>query len=94
MAEHQHQPVRYRTLVLTWAALGLLTVLTVAASRVDIGAGHVWVALGIASAKSFLVISIFMNLRQESKLFKIGLLAMLLILAIFIGMTFLDVLYR
>jgi len=44
--------------------------------------------------KSSLVIFFFMHLRQESKLFKIGLLVMLSILAIFIGMTFFDVLYR
>ena len=41
-----------------------------------------------------LVIFFFMHLKQESKLFKIGLLTMLVILAIFVGMTFLDILYR
>jgi cytochrome c oxidase subunit 4 len=35
-----------------------------------------------------------MHLRQESKLFKIGLTTMLVILAVFIGLTFTDVLYR
>ena len=92
--EHQHEPVRYRTLVLTWAALGILTGVTIAASRIDLGAGNVWVALGIAASKSCLVIGIFMNMRHESRLFKIGLMAALVILAIFIGMTFIDVLYR
>ncbi|NCP03709.1 MAG: cytochrome-c oxidase, partial [Deltaproteobacteria bacterium] len=47
-----------------------------------------------AATKSALVIFFFMNLRQEARLFKVGLLAVLTILAIFIGFTFFDVLYR
>lgn len=94
MPEHQHQPVRYQTLIFTWLALGILTGLTVAASRIDMGAGNVWVALGIAATKSCLVIGIFMNMRYESRLFKLGLMATLTVLAIFIGLTFVDVLYR
>lgn len=94
MTEHQHEPVPYRTFILIWAALLLLTAITVAVSRVHLGALNVWVALGVASIKSSLVIFFFMHLKQESRLFKICLLVMLVILAIFVGMTFLDVLYR
>ena len=35
-----------------------------------------------------------MHLKQESRLFKLGLLILLVILAIFIGLTFADTLYR
>jgi len=94
MSEHTHEPVPYRTFILIWVALVILTGITIAVSRVDLGALNIWVALGVASIKSSLVIFVFMHLRQESKLFKIGLLVMLSILAIFIGMTFFDVLYR
>ena len=94
MDEQTHHPTRYRTLVIIRAALGTLTALTIAASRIDLGVGNVWLALAIASTKSALVIFFFMNLRQESKLFKTGLLAVLVIVAIFIGFTFFDVLYR
>ena len=94
MSEHQHEPVPYRTFILIWGALLLLTATTVAVSRVHLGALNVWVALGVASIKSSLVIFFFMHLRQEGRLFKICLLLMLVILAIFVGMTFLDVLYR
>ena len=94
MSEHTHEPVPYRTFILIWVALLLLTAITVAVSRIDLGALNIWVALGVASVKSSLVIFVFMHLRQESKLFKIGLLVMLSILAIFIGLTFFDVLYR
>jgi len=94
MSEETHAPVPYRTFILIWVALLVLTAVTVAVSRVNLGALNIWVALGVASFKSSLVIFYFMHLRQESKLFKIGLLVMLTILAIFIGMTFFDVLYR
>lgn len=94
MDEQTHHPTRYRTFVIIWAALCTLTALTITASRIDLGAGNVWLALTIAATKSALVIFFFMNLRQESRLFRVGLLAVLMILAIFIGLTFFDVLYR
>ena len=94
MTEHNHAPVPYRTFILIWIGLLSLTLITVAVSRIDLGALNIWVALSIASIKSSLVIFVFMHLRQETKLFKICLTIMLVILAIFIGLTFTDVLYR
>lgn len=94
MSEHKHEPVPYRTFVLVWVALVVLTAITVVVSRIELGPLHVWAALGIASIKSGLVIFIFMHLKQESLLFKIGLLILLVILAIFIGLNFTDILYR
>lgn len=94
MSAEIHAPVPYRTFVLIWVTLLIFTGITVAVSRVDVGALNIWVALGVASIKSSLVIFFFMHLRQESLLFKIGLLVMLVIVAIFVGMTFFDILYR
>ncbi len=94
MSEHTHEPVPYRTFIWIWLALLTLTGITIAVSRINLGSLNIWVALGVASIKSSLVIFVFMHLRQESKLFKIGLLVMLTILAVFIGFTFFDVLYR
>ena len=51
-------------------------------------------ALGIATVKAGLVVAVFMHMQYETPLFKLALLSALAILAIFIGMTFLDVLYR
>ena len=92
--EHAHEPVPFSIFVKVWVGLLILTATTVAVSRIHLGALNVWVALGIAALKSSLVIFFFMHLRQEMRLFKIGLLVMLTILAIFIGFTFIDVLYR
>lgn len=94
MSEETHAPVPYRTFILIWVALLILTAITVEVSRFDVGVLNIWVALGVASIKSSLVIFFFMHLRQESLLFKIGLLVMLVIVAIFVGLTFFDILYR
>lgn len=94
MSEETHEPVPYRTFIIVWVALIILTGITVAVAQFDFGAVNIWIALSVASVKSALVLLIFMHLRQESMLFKIGLLAMLVILVIFIGFTFTDVLYR
>jgi cytochrome c oxidase subunit 4 len=93
MTEHAHI-VPYRTFFIVWAALLLLTALTVVVAQFNLGALNVWVALLIATVKSGLVIAFFMHMKYESRLFLLSLFAALAILAIFIGFTFLDVLYR
>lgn len=94
MSETDGHIIPYRTFIIVWIALLLLTGVTVAAARFNLGALNVWVALGIATVKAGLVVAIFMHMRYETPLFKLTLLSALAILAIFIGMTFLDVLYR
>lgn len=92
--QRQTHIIGYGTLVLIWVLLLLLTATTVAVSRVDLGALHVWAALGIACLKAALVIGIFMHMRYEGRLLRLSLLAALVTLAVFIGLTFFDVLYR
>jgi len=94
MSEQNSHIVPYRTFILVWVALLTLTGVTVAVAQYHFGALNVWVALGIAIFKSSLVVAVFMHMKYETPLFKLALLAALAILAIFIGMTFLDVLYR
>jgi len=91
--EHAHI-VPYRTFFIVWIALLLLTGVTIAVAQFNLGALNVWVALGIATVKAGLVVAVFMHMKYETPLFKLALLSALAILAIFIGMTFLDVLYR
>ena len=86
--------VPYRTFILVWIVLLVLTGVTVAVAQFNLGTLNVWVALGIATLKAGLVVAVFMHMQYESLLFKLALLSALAILAIFIGMTFLDVLYR
>ena len=50
-------------------ALLILTVITVAAARVDFGALNTIIALAIASTKAFLVLAYFMHLKYDDKLY-------------------------
>ena len=86
--------VPYRTFILIWVVLLILTGVTIGVAQIDLGVMNVWVALAIATCKSTLVVTIFMHLKYEQLFFKLAVLAALAILAIFIGFTFFDVLYR
>ena len=90
----EHRSISYGTLTAVWMGLLCLTALTVGVSRLNIGIGHVWGSLAIASAKAGLVIAYFMHMRYEGRLLRWLLFLALLTLAIFIGLTFFDVLYR
>ncbi len=90
----QHHIISYGKLTLVWVALMCLTALTVWVSRHEIGIGHVWGSLAIAAAKAGLVIAFFMHMRYEGWLLRGLLFLALVTLAIFIGFTFFDVLYR
>jgi cytochrome c oxidase subunit 4 len=86
--------IGYGGLSLVWLVLLALTALTVWVARHNVGIGHVWGSLVIAVVKGGLVIAFFMHMRYEGWLLR-GLLFMVLaILAIFIGFTFFDILYR
>jgi len=94
MSEPDSHIVPYRTFLIVWATLLVLTGVTVAVAQFNLGAFNIWAALGIATCKAGLVVAVFMHLKYEQPLFKLALLAALAILAIFIGLTFFDVLYR
>ena len=93
MNEHHHI-VSYRKLTAIWLVLLLLTALTVGITRVDLGGYKVLTALTIACVKSGLVIAVFMHMKYEGRLLRWLLFLALVTLAIFIGLTFFDVLYR
>lgn len=86
--------ISYAKLTAVWLVLLVLTGLTIWVSRLDLGVNRVWGALAIASLKSGLVIAFFMHMKYEGKLLRWLLFVTLLTLAIFIGVTFFDVLYR
>lgn len=90
----EHHIISYGKLVAVWLGLLALTALTVWVARHNVGIGHVWGSLAIASVKSGLVIAFFMHMRYEERLLRLMLFLALLTLAIFIGFTFFDVLYR
>ena len=94
MSEEHAHIVPYSTFMYIWIALLILTGVTVWVAQYDFGAWNIWIALGIATVKSTLVVMVFMHMKYETLLFKLSLLSALAILAIFIGFNFFDVLYR
>lgn len=94
MSEEHAHIVPYKTFMMIWIALLILTGVTVWVAQYNLGPLNIWVALGIATVKSALVVAVFMHMKYESVLFKLSLLSALAILAIFIGFNFFDVLYR
>jgi cytochrome c oxidase subunit IV len=90
----QHHIISYKKLVGIWLALLALTALTVAITRMELGGYKVLGALTIACVKAGLVIAVFMHMKYEGRLLRWLLFLALITLAIFIGFTFLDVLYR
>jgi cytochrome c oxidase subunit 4 len=78
-----------------WAALLVLTAITVTTASLNFGRIAIIVVLAIAAGKSTLVLMYFMHLRYENRLLiKILVPIAMVTLAIFIGLTYTDVLRR
>lgn len=75
-------------------ALLVLTVITVAVSRVDFGTWNVVIAMLVASVKAMLVAVVFMHLSHEDKSTWLYAIFPLILMAILIGLLFLDNPYR
>jgi len=79
-----------RLLVGVLLALLALTVVTVAAVKVDLGALNLWVAMGIATAKALLVVLFFMHLAYDRPINAILFVSALLFVLLFVGFTLMD----
>ena len=85
--EHSHS---YAIYILVWLALLALTAVTVAVAGMDIGRLTVATALVIAAFKAYLVLSIFMHLKSETKTFAVFVIVALLFLGISFVLLFSD----
>ena len=84
-----------RRYVLIWLALLALTAITVATASAELGRISIVVVLAIAATKSTLVLLYFMHLRYEKRLLlKLLVPIAIATLAIFLGLTFMEVLTR
>ena len=84
-----------RSYLTVWGALLVLTGLTVTMASLNLGALTIVAVLSIAAVKSTLVLFYFMHLRYERRLLiKLLIPIVLAVLAIFIGLTYTDILYR
>ncbi len=85
----------YPRYVFVWVGLVVLTAITVTSASLNFGRVGILIVLAIAAIKSTLVVFYFMNLLFEKRLLlKILLPIALGTLAIFIGLTYTDVLFR
>lgn len=79
-----HHVIPLRVFGYVFFSLIVLTLVTVAAAQVDFGMFNFVVAMGIASLKAFLVLSYFMHLKYDDKLF---------VVLFFLSVFFLLVMY-
>ncbi|MDI3290101.1 cytochrome C oxidase subunit IV family protein [Polyangium sp. 15x6] len=93
--DHVPHVLPFKVYIGTFATLLFLTVVTVAASYVDIGhTGNLIVALLIATIKASVVALIFMHLKWDHKFHGIIFVSALIFLAVFIGITMSDTEFR
>lgn len=88
--EHHSHAVPFGLLFGVFAALIVLTLLTVAVAQVDLGEFNLLVALLVAVVKGALVVLYFMHLRWDSPFNAIALIAALAFVALFLGLAILD----
>lgn len=89
-AEAGAHKVTYGQFFLIYLGLIGLTGLTVALAGIDLGKWILVTAMGIATAKTALVLNIFMHLKFEEPLFRWFVGVAILILGIFFALTFFD----
>ena len=93
--EHeQHHIVPLETLTKVFAALLVLTVVTVVVSRIDLGMLNFTVAMLIASVKAAAVMMFFMGLKWDTNENRSIFLSSLVFLFIFVALTFSDIMFR
>jgi cytochrome c oxidase subunit 4 len=80
----------FRMLVIVWLGLMVLTVLTVAAIKVDLGAWNLYLAMAIATVKATLVALYFMHLRYDKPFNAIVFLSALAFVLLFVSIILTD----
>ncbi|MES2963405.1 MAG: cytochrome C oxidase subunit IV family protein [Bdellovibrionota bacterium] len=88
--DHAHHIIPRPTYFKVFGVLIILTILTVAASRVDFGAMNTIVAFTIATVKAVLVASIFMHLKYDDRMNRLILFSALFFLVVFYFFCILD----
>ena len=86
----EHSTHSYSKYFLIWLGLLTLTAITVTVAGINLGEVTIAAAIIIASIKSYLVLTVFMHLRTESKVFKIFVMAALFFIIVSIVLLFAD----
>jgi len=88
--QHDHHVSSPAQLIGIFVALLALTGVTVAAAEFPFGDFDVYVALGIAGVKAFLVAAYFMHLKYDSPLNAVLLIFSIVLVVLFLGVTLSD----
>ena len=94
MSEHKHHIIPLSTYMIVFSLLIIMTIVTVFSAQYDFGSFNIILALLIASFKSSLVLLFFMHLYYDNKVNLALILGSVLFLALFIGLTMIDVTRR
>jgi cytochrome c oxidase subunit IV len=93
-ASEKHE-MRLRNYIAVWVILIIFTIITVTTANLNLGKIAIIAVLAIAATKSTIVLLYFMHLRYEKRLIiKFIIPFSLIVLAIFIGLTYIDVIAR
>lgn len=94
MSDRSNIPVGHvvplRVLATIWGILMVLTVVTVAATHVDLSRINIWIALGIATVKAVLVALYFMHLRYDKPFHAIVFITAVFFVLLFVGISLTD----
>ena len=92
--DEKHHIVPYRTFLLVLLALLVFTFISIGVTNYNLGPVTVLVALLLATFKTILVLTYFMHLKYDVKMFGILIAAVLALIGVVIFITFLDYLFR
>jgi cytochrome c oxidase subunit IV len=84
--------VPWLLLVAVWAALAVLTYVTVKVTDFNFGALNLWIAMAIATVKGSLVVLYFMHLRWDRPFNAIVLIGALAFVTLFVSLALMDTL--
>ena len=91
---HENHIIPYKTYLMVLISLLILTVVTVAAARVDFGALNAYIAMLIASVKAALVLLYFMHLKYDDRSYVVIFFTGIFGLILLYGLSELDIITR
>jgi cytochrome c oxidase subunit 4 len=96
MSSNNDKPhiVPYRTFIFVLLALLVFTFTSIGVTSYNLGPYSVLAALLLATAKTILVLTFFMHLKWDVKMFSILVAAVMALIGVVIFITFLDYLFR
>jgi cytochrome c oxidase subunit 4 len=94
MSDNTHHIVPYRTYGLILVLLLVLTGISVAVTQIELSRWATLAALLLASAKSTLVLAVFMHLKFDHTIYKVMAIFVTLVIIAVIVLTFFDYGFR